>query len=576
MDINLPQTSKKPPSVATGSIQLLNLKLNQQLDVKIISSTIETQKITLQIAQPKRSILVKSNLPIETTPGQALKVLVTKLSPAAEFKVISADLDKQIDLKNLTLKQIVLQPGNVKNSHNKAFLQTSVPSVITAKIISINNDKVLLKLPDFKTPEQVNYLQKNALQHHNSIIQLSRQQLTQKYLPGQKIQLEVSKKGAELDFKILDPKPLKLKNGQIIPATVIQIKNHKLQIQLPTLSQPITLKKNQLLHSDSASKVTHSSEPKLQIVNFQHLKKGQQINLEVIKVGGHPEFKLLANHSSSEQLIQQAFKQNLPNQQQPSVLLNQIIQLLPSINKSTNIPDTLKRLAKEILDSLPHKNIQKPSQLKIAISNSGLFLEAKLAKTDQQGNLTIHPDFKNKLFKFNHALKHSLSSEQKLSANEANLIKELLQKSENSLAKVILNQLASLPKEDTSRQVWLLDLPFLNKEIAESVEIKISQEQKHKEDDRRENWAVTITISPPGLSTIYCKVSCFDETINTTFWSNTQDVVAKINQNLDYLKSQFETAGINPGHMSAQTGTPPLETHQHISKEDSPLVNQKV
>ena len=95
-----------------------------------------------------------------------------------------------------------------------------------------------------------------------------------------------------------------------------------------------------------------SSDKKPSAADGPFLKKGQQIKLEVIKTGIQPEFRVLQNVPVQEKILE-TFKQLLPIQEQPTVLLNQLINNLAIINKNENISDTLKRLAKEILDSLP-------------------------------------------------------------------------------------------------------------------------------------------------------------------------------------------------------------------------------
>ena len=58
MDIKLPKSQTPPSSVATNKIDFLNLKLNQQLDVKVISSENNKQTLLLQTLQPNHGQLV--------------------------------------------------------------------------------------------------------------------------------------------------------------------------------------------------------------------------------------------------------------------------------------------------------------------------------------------------------------------------------------------------------------------------------------------------------------------------------------------------------------------------------------
>ena len=720
MDIKLPKSQEPPPSAATVKIDSLSLKLNQQLAVKVISSENSNQSLLLQTLQSKKEIQVQSNQPIETKPGQSLQLVVTKLTPALEFKIIKSDAElnktdsqllpnanKQVTTKNQTLKQIIPNAGILnKLSTSKLTSGVTATTVITAKIISIKNDVIQLKLYITPTLESAAYtknLKQNILQQHNPVVTLSKQQLTSSVAkelpvaellnlkPGQKIQLELSKVGANPEFKLINSAKINLVQGQLVNAKVINISNETIQLALfknqtniaetadklsqaktgPISSQVqhITVTARQLgypLDKNSASsvaniqnlkpgqsfvlevkntgihpefKIIEPGQPKLntgQIISakvisihdnkvqlqlpasalysnnktenqspiislnknqltypatenmkasaltIQQLKPNQVIKLEVVKTGIQPEFKILNDKPGSgqvisEQKILETIKQVLPIQQPVSELVDQIIKTLPLIKNNENVPDALKRLAREILENIPQvKDVNDPKQLKKTIRNSGLFLETKLAASVEKSNLMIQTDFKAQLLKLKYALKQALNvkKQQKLQASDLNLIKEMQQKTETSLAKIILNQLTSLPKDEGPKQVWIIDIPFINKESADSVRIEIDQEKQGSNDEKQENWSVNITVTPPDLATIHCKISCFDKTINTRFWSDTQDVVTKISQHLDYLKQQFEKAGINPGHMTAHTGVPDTESHHKIT--DQSLFDQEV
>jgi hypothetical protein len=366
-------------------------------------------------------------------------------------------------------------------------------------------------------------------------------------------------------FSIINTTPEKLNKGQIINAMVLKINQNKIQLLLqPNNSSQkgrssnsinstiITLNKNQLI-----------SDPTIGFKNIpfdmKNLQKGELISFKVIKLGNQPKFELIDKNSliNTNLKIQNTIKQTLPTQNSPSELVNQLIKNLSSINDNDSIPDNLKRLARQIIDSIPHiKNDRvDPKILKQSVLNSGLFLEAKLTYSGEKNDLNLQADLKNQLLKLQHTIKQEIETQQKSPSSEIDLLQEIQKKTENSLAKIILNQLGSLPKEEGIKQAWVLDIPFINKEVSESVKIEIEREQNKDEETNSENWAVTITITPPGLGTIHCKVVCINKTINTRFWSDTEKVVSKITHNLDYLKAQFDKAGIETGHMFAHSGT---------------------
>ena len=585
-------TAVLPTTVITAKVISIN---NDAIQLKLyITPSVETGSYTKNLTQ---NILHQHN-PIITLSKQQLISSETK--------------SLQIDAKQLAVEDVQnFKPGQKiqlvlsKEGINPEFKLIDSARInlvkgllLNAKVIKINNETIQLALfknqtkPGFNT-SQAQFITVTTRQlsypvaKNNPNVPVSSSVVNiQNFKPEQHFVLEVKKTGIQPEFKIIESSQPKLSTGQVFTAKVIAIDNHKVQLQLPASTlyshnkttnhtSTITLNKNQLTYSATGN---IKNTP----IAIHQLKPDQDIKLEVIKTGIRPEFKIIddrpgSGQKISEQKVLETVKQVLPIQQPVSELVNQIIKTLPLINNNENVPDALKRLAREILDSIPQiKDVNDPKQLKKSINNSGLFLETKLAYSIEKNSTLIQADFKAQLLKLQAAFKQALNVKkaQKLQSNDVTLIKEMQQKTESSLARIILNQLTSLPKEDGPRQVWILDLPFLNKETTDSVKIKINQEKQSNNDEKQENWTVNITVTPPDLATIHCKVSCFDKTINTRFWSDTQEVVTKITQHLDYLKLQFEKAGINPGHMTAHTGVPNAENYHEIT--DQSLFDQEV
>lgn len=617
MDITLPKLPKNldATSLSTSKAVSLNLKVDQQLTAKIIKYNTIFQVLSLKLAQSTQPIQVQSNLAVKTIQGQIIQLLVTKAEPNAEFKVLpnaveikSLNLSPALQLaKPLLLNELVLKqlPSPTINQ-----IKETLPVVVTAKIIAIQGDKIQLKLdlPTNNSPVTSSDLKQTPLKimdkpsivsdaktfNNSAIITLKKDDListqkdisllrleSQPYKIGQKIQLiNLNKENNIPKFKEIKSTPEKLNIGQVINATVLETKNNKIQLSLHLKNSPhsvsnsstITLNTNQL--SNSSLPINPLTENKDLSLDISTLKQGQLVKFQVTKTGNQPEFALIKNtpFADTKKTISETITQTLPIHAPSSELINQIVKNLSTINENESIPDNLKRIARNILKSIPHVQSEKinPKQLKQFVLNSGLFLETKLNLSHEKDDLNLQKDFKNQLLQLNHALKQEVEvkNQQKLLSPEVELLKEMQQKTEGSLAKIILNQLSSLPKEEGIKQAWVVDLPFLNKGFSESVKIEVNREQQENEENKQENWAVTITITPPELGTIYCKVSCFDKTINTRFWSDTEAVVSKISKNLDYLKTQFEKIGIETGHMSAHMGTPSIIVPQNTSNQN--------
>ncbi|MGZ8915491.1 MAG: flagellar hook-length control protein FliK, partial [Methylobacter sp.] len=230
----------------------------------------------------------------------------------------------------------------------------------------------------------------------------------------------------------------------------------------------------------------------------------------------------------------------------------------------------LKRIAVEILQNLPAQERLTTSQgVKQSINNSGVFLEAKLPSMAGNLELNVEKDFKANLLKFIHALKQEIApqNEQKLHETDLNLLKNLQLKAENTVARIVLDQLISLPKEDNPKQLWNLELPFMDRETAEAVDIEIEWEKEKDQQADSSNWSVNITITPPGLGMIHCVVAYRNSVINTYFRSQNTQTADLIKHNLDYLKGRLEDAGLKAGNMSAQDELPPIKPLPRIGEK---------
>ncbi|MGZ4956566.1 MAG: flagellar hook-length control protein FliK, partial [Methylobacter sp.] len=343
-----------------------------------------------------------------------------------------------------------------------------------------------------------------------------------------------------------------------------------------------------------------------------------------------------AANSIPEAKVAEFIKQFLPRHEASPIFLNQLIKDLPQLMNNESVPQALKDIAAKIVQNLPPKEQLITSQgLKQAITNSGLFLEAKLPTalsqvelikelpqlirnesvpqslqriaaeilqnlTQKQPSTTgsvpeqtmvnskpipdvelvssklnppntgdstskagalidtgfIAEDFKGNLLKFIQALKQEIAqSEQPLNQVDLDLLKNLQHKTENTVAKLVLDQLTSLPKEDSPKQLWIIDIPFIDRQQAESVRIEVQQDKENKQQSGSSDWSVNITITPPALGTIHCIVSYRNDVVNTFFKSQNTQTTELIKHNLDYLKTQLEDSGLKTGHMDAHDGT---------------------
>ncbi len=410
--------------------------------------------------------------------------------------------------------------------------------------------------------------------------------------PGQSLQIQLTKTTPALEFKILNASPLsKLpaallslqatpvqlqeagKNleqsfdvKQQLTVKIIGLDGNKIQMQILTL-QPAshyqeksaeTVKQSSLITLERSQLATES------LKTPETFKIGQILRLVVTNPGMMPSFKLLSVAlPGPTEKITELLKQILPRHQSAPELLNQLIKDLPQLLTHESLPQSLKSSILAILHNLPQsQQLMTNPGLKQALDNSGLFLEARLGLLTETPELAlaedVKADFKANLLKLVQLLQQEVSTQAVKNHQDTDLalLKNMQQKTENTLAKIVLNQLLSLPKEDNPKQIWHLELPFLDRDNAETVDLEIQQDKDADRHPDSGNWSVNITLTPPGLGSIHCAISFREHMIHTHFRSQETQTTELIRRNLDYLKAQFEQSGLTPGQMNAQDGHP--------------------
>jgi hypothetical protein len=620
MDINSLLNTQSLFTSNRGVENTLNLQVGHQLDVKTISADITAAKTAITLSLGNKDITVQSNQPVTLTPGQPLKIQVTQIAPVIEFKIISSlpELTPQTGNLRLRLISTAREGGSVEmgkepirptakegesveisrgpiqpnakdggsvdiskeairataNDHGTVEIDRKIPQPILtdnksgtigkelavkssliplinqaldAKIISINGNKIQLQIiaNNFTTATPATETGSKQVGQ----ITITRSQLTNapsNLKVGQNLSLEITTAGAKPEFKIIVGNPAipEAKIAEFIKQFLPRheaapIFLNQLIKDLPQLSEnktvPQTLK-------DIAAQIIQNLPPKEQLISSLGLKQALENS------GLFLEAKLPAQA--------------------------ELIKTLPLLIKNESLPLSLQRIAGEILQNLTQKepllnNSAVQSKPDAIAELTALKLNLDAQTVANKAFALDANDFKANLLKFIGALKHELNtqSEQPSNSVDVDLFKNLQNKTENTIAKIVLDQLISLPREDNPKQLWVIDIPFLDRQQAESVRIEVQQDKESKQHTGSIDWSVNITITPPELGTIHCIVSYKNEVISTFFKSSNLQTTNLIKHNLDYLKIQLEEAGLKTGHMDAHDGPQsPQTTHQLTGK----------
>lgn len=494
---------------------------------------LQTRSILMDIKPPinlqSSPVLNKpAENPLALKPGQKIDVKVIGALLKTETNAIALKMaDSTITVQSS--QPIKLAPGQA--------LQLQVIKVAPTLEFVVVSSAADLKLPALP-PDFRLKLATTPTDKPDSAVSLPvRQPMTAKIigLDGSKIQLQVA-----IEKISSGKQPTSAESGLNKPYLIITIDRSQLQAAKPAANNP------------SVYPAT------TEIKTVTDFKVGQSVILEFSPKGTTPEYKLspLATPGSEEK-VAGFIKQFLPKHEPSPVLLNQLIKELPQLIQHRSVSEALQRIAAEILQNLPQRQqLNESTGLKQSVVNSGLFLEAQIPDLNKNPELMLDQDFKANLLKFAEALKQEIANPKNPEAQDSDLagLKNLQQKTENNVAKIILDQLTSLPKEDSQKQVWAFDIPFVDRGQAEKVSIQIALDKENARQAGYDKWSVTITMTPPGLGTIQCNLSYHNETINTCFRSQQPQTTQLISRHLDHLKQQMEAAGLKTGIINIQDG----------------------
>ncbi len=576
----------------------LNLTVGQQLAVTV--TAINATGITLKWGGQTLTV-ENQNQRANFTPylGQNVTLQVTKLTPELEFKLVALDTQQyastppsaeKMNAMRLTLATAPLV-NRIDESLKSFVSHAQGQQPIEAKIVGLVGNKIQLQL-------FVDDHQGSPSGGKNMLITVERNQLqllpTQTNEPlkvGQALTLAITKIGAVPEFKQLPSTmlPAQIQEEKIAafmkqllprhesPAVLLnQLRSDLPQLEIKNDSLATTLKQN-------AAALFDHLQPNEQLFNPQKLKhliyssglffEAKNAATNVLKVPVSistpvaqtsksavdlkmPLLNLLQHTSVTNELKQltSTLLQNLLKQESaPTPEIAQLIdqnegelhaQLL-QLTRSESIPQSLKTLIAEILPNLKASNSPP--------------LDIIPAPLDEP----VTTDFKNDLFELMHTLKQGIAQQNELALTDTqvNGLQQLQTKTENALAKVVIDQLHSLPKDDGGKQVWAFELPFLMANQAETLKMEIQRDKANQSTEAQaQHWSVNLTLTPPKLGEVQCVISYQNGVVNTYFKNQEPQTTALISQHLEALKQQLQKVGLMTGLMSAHNNFQPMKS----------------
>jgi hypothetical protein len=320
------------------------------------------------------------------------------------------------------------------------------------------------------------------------------------------------------------------------------------------------------------------------------LRPGTQLMLEVTRLGPLPELRTVAPGPSAapanapaaagpDSVASQALRQFLPRQ----IGLAEFAQALPSaLNQPAQaLPAPVRQALEAVLAALPQPSQwATPEGLARAVRDSGLFFEARLAAA--AGHKADFPagDFKGKLLALlerlkvqdvaaplaiasnaeaqgNQAAWREVAAELEARADagptadlqpDASPMEGLARKVEGALARIGLDQLASLPQADGA-QAWRLELPCADGGAAAKLLIAAEDRPGSNGGKPTKSWSLQLELEPPGLGNFCARIVLTSGRIDTYLWSGLAATAGLIQDHSELLRARLEQAGLSVGRL---------------------------
>lgn len=311
----------------------------------------------------------------------------------------------------------------------------------------------------------------------------------------------------------------------------------------------------------------------------------------------------------SNRLDQLALSQQLNSQVSRQGSLEGLFGALAELDP--DLPPNLRNAVERLLGSLPGPGqLSDAKQLAKAMENSGALLEARLlaghgAATGQdlKGNLLrliaqLLPELPNapaalptagasnamaqalptfirnalgslgQASSRQQALSFPLPSRLAQAAQEEGDLETLLKLAAAAVSRLQTHQLSSLAQSQMTPEgnlvtTWQLELPMRNQQEIVPLQIKIQQEerqaqQQRRKDEQKENlWRIELAFDIAPLGPLQVQAQLLRGSISSQLWAERAATARFIDSELGNLRERLVAAGLEVGELACQQGTPP-------------------
>jgi Flagellar hook-length control protein FliK len=296
--------------------------------------------------------------------------------------------------------------------------------------------------------------------------------------------------------------------------------------------------------------------------------------------------------------VADALRKFVPRQTSPAPLLSNLAWVARGAAGSDSLPKAVTQLAERLWQALPDtKAMSDPMTFERALSRSGTFLEAALAKHDgtPAARAAVASDIKSLMLQFARVLRDhgarangstfadstphaplpmasgALSALSGAPATLALLetanqqMNELARQTDGALARMSTTQVAN-SVQDGPMQSLLIELPVRHEDRASMLRVRIEHEQTRRRQDAPDAWTVEAALDLGAAGALHARVSLTGFRVGVQLRADSPAVVEMLNARAPELESMLRDAGLEVDRVVCRHGMPASDAGQGMTR----------
>lgn len=234
------------------------------------------------------------------------------------------------------------------------------------------------------------------------------------------------------------------------------------------------------------------------------------------------------------------------------------------------LPPKVRELLQSLLERLPTlEQATTADGLRSALNDSGLFLQARLARGD---GAATDRDLQSALLRLAAAAGEELAAQPSAAAAQrpsaettqtatllhlGQTLQQIAQQADGAVAHLRVQQLHTLAARSDTNNVWLLNLPIRHGTDTDVVQLRIRREARGRNGEEAPAWSVHLHFGTPHYGAIDSVVNLSGGNIGVTFWSDRTATATLLQQHMEGLRAQLQQAGLAVEQLRSVVGKAP-------------------